>query len=180
MSDAWLPLALTLKVALWATAIDLVLGIALGWLLARKRFLGKELLDALLTLPMVLPPTVVGYYLLVLIGRQSAFGGWLFETFGLRLVFTWQGAVIAAALVALPFVVKPARAAFEGVDGRLEQAARSLGVHEASGRVTRRNTPASCTRPACSCASRCRWPGAASSPARCSRSRARSASSAPR
>lgn len=131
MSDAWLPLALTLKVALWATAIDLVLGIALGWLLARKRFVGKELLDALLTLPMVLPPTVVGYYLLVLIGRQSAFGGWLFETFGLRLVFTWQGAVIAAALVALPFVVKPARAAFEGVDGRLEQAARSLGVHEA-------------------------------------------------
>jgi molybdate transport system permease protein len=131
MSDGWLPLALTLKVALWATAIDLLLGIALGWLLARKRFLGKELLDALLTLPMVLPPTVVGYYLLVLIGRQSAFGGWLFETFGLRLVFTWQGAVIAAALVALPFVVKPARAAFEGVDGRLEQAARSLGVREA-------------------------------------------------
>lgn len=130
LEAAWVPLALTLKVALWATAIDLVLGIAIGYALARSRWPGRALVDALLTLPMVLPPTVVGYYLLVLLGRQSAFGAWLFEHFGLRLVFTWQGAVIAAAVVALPFVVKPARAAFEGVDARLEQAARTLGVGE--------------------------------------------------
>jgi molybdate transport system permease protein len=130
LDAAWVPLALTLKVALWATAIDLVLGVAIGYALARLRFVGRELLDALLTLPMVLPPTVLGYYLLVVVGRQSAFGGWLFDSFGIRLIFTWQGAVIAAAVVALPFVIKPARAAFEGVDARLEQAARTLGVHE--------------------------------------------------
>ena len=73
MEQAWVALALSLKVALWATAIDLVLGVGIGWLLARKRFFGRDLLDALLTLPLVLPPTVLGYYLLVLVGRR----GWL-------------------------------------------------------------------------------------------------------
>jgi molybdate transport system permease protein len=131
LDAAWLPLALTLKVALWATAICLVLGVALGYALARTRLPGGEVIDALLTLPMVLPPTVIGYYLLVLIGRQSALGAWLHDSFGIRLIFTWQGAAIAAAAVALPFVIKPARAAFEGVDARLENAARTLGVGEA-------------------------------------------------
>jgi len=124
MASAWIALSLSLKVAGWATAVASVLGVALGYLFARCRFPGRELLDALLTLPMVLPPTVLGYYLLVIIGR----GGWLYDTFGISLVFTWQGAVVAASLVAFPLVFKPARAAFEGVDPRLEQAARALGL----------------------------------------------------
>ena len=123
-------LALTLKVAAWATAINLVLGVAVGWLLARRRFIGREVLDAVLTLPLVLPPTVVGYYLLVVIGRRGWLGHWLHDTFGINLIFTWQGAVIAATLVAFPLVLKSARAAFEGVDAQLEQAARVLGLGE--------------------------------------------------
>lgn len=128
MDGAWIALGLSLKVALWATAIDLVLGIALGWVLARRRFPGRELLDALLTLPMVMPPTVLGYYLLVLIGRNGPLGGWLQHSFGINLIFTWQAAVIAAAVVAFPLVLKGARSAFETVDPQLEQAARVLGV----------------------------------------------------
>ncbi len=131
-SSAWVALALSLKVAGWATAINLVLGVAAGYALARARFVGRDLLDALLTLPMVLPPTVLGYYLLVLVGRRGWLGGWLHETFGIQLIFTWQGAVIAASLVAFPLVMKAARAAFEGVDTRLEQAARVLGLSEAA------------------------------------------------
>ncbi len=131
-SSAWVALALSLKVAGWATAINLVLGVAAGYALARMRFIGRDLLDALLTLPMVLPPTVLGYYLLVLVGRRGWLGGWLHETFGIQLIFTWQGAVIAASLVAFPLVMKAARAAFEGVDTRLEQAARVLGLGEAA------------------------------------------------
>jgi molybdate transport system permease protein len=130
--NAWTPLALSLKVAGCATLIDLVLGVAVGFLLARRRFPGRELLDTLLTLPMVMPPTVLGYYLLVLIGRHGWLGAWLQDTFGINLIFTWQGAVIAASVVIFPLVFKPARAAFEAVDGQLEQAARVLGVSEAA------------------------------------------------
>jgi molybdate transport system permease protein len=130
VDTAWTALALSLKVSLWAVAIDLVLGVAAGWLLARTRFVGRELLDVLLTLPMVMPPTVLGYYLLVLIGSQGPLGAWLLETFGVRLVFTWQAAVIAAAVVAFPLVFKAARAAFETVDPQLEDAARTLGIGE--------------------------------------------------
>ncbi len=130
MALDWSALWLSLKVAGWATAINLVLGIALGALLARRRFPGRELLDTLLTLPMVLPPTVLGYYLLVVIGRNGPLGAWLQSSFGINLVFTWQAAVIAAAVASLPLVFKPARAAFEDVDGQLEQAARTLGVSE--------------------------------------------------
>jgi molybdate transport system permease protein len=131
MDAVWPALILSLKVAGWATAVTLLLGVAVGYLLARARFRGRDLLDTLLTLPMVMPPTVLGYYLLVLLGRQSAFGAWLQDTFGINLIFTWQGAVIAASVVAFPLVFKPARAAFEAVDGQLEQAARVLGVSEA-------------------------------------------------
>lgn len=130
MDAAWTALFLSLKVAGWATAINLVLGIAVGYALARLRFPGRDLLDTLLTLPMVMPPTVLGYYLLVLMGRRSWLGAWLHEHFGINLIFTWQGAVIAAALVAFPLVFKPARAAFEAVDSQLEQAARVLGISE--------------------------------------------------
>lgn len=121
---------LSLKVAGWATAIDLLAGVAVGYALARLRFPGRDLLDSLLTLPMVLPPTVLGYYLLVLVGRRGPVGAWLHDQFGVNLIFTWQGAVIAAAIVAFPLVFKPARAAFEAVDSQLEQAARVLGVSE--------------------------------------------------
>ncbi|MFC5549883.1 molybdate ABC transporter permease subunit [Massilia aerilata] len=130
--NAWSALALSLKVAGCATLIDIVLGVAVGFLLARKRFPGRELLDTLLTLPMVMPPTVLGYYLLVLVGRHGWLGAWLQDSFGINLIFTWQGAVIAAAVVIFPLVFKPARAAFEAVDGQLEQAARVLGISEAA------------------------------------------------
>ncbi len=127
---AWVALALTLKVAGWATAINLVLGVAVGYLLARRRFPGRDLLDAALTLPMVMPPTVLGYYLLVVIGSQGMFGAWLQSQFGIRLIFTWQAAVIAATIVAFPLVFKAARAAFENVEPQLEDAARTLGIGE--------------------------------------------------
>ena len=130
MAGAWVPLALTLKVAGWATLLNLVLGVGAGFLLARRRFPGRDVLDALLTLPMVMPPTVLGYYLLVFMGRRGPLGGWLESTLGIHLIFTWQGAVIAAAVVSFPLVFKSARAAFEAVDPQLEQAARVLGMRE--------------------------------------------------
>ena len=128
MEPAWVALGLSLKVALWATGLDLVAGVAVGYALARTRFPGRELVDSILLLPMVLPPTVLGYYLLVVIGRRGWLGHWLEAQFGIHLIFTWQGAVVAAAVVAFPFVCKSARAAFENVDATYEQAARGLGL----------------------------------------------------
>ncbi len=130
MDVAWTALSLSLKVAAWATGLNLLLGIGVGYVLARSRFPGRDLLDALLTLPMVMPPTVLGYYLLVVLGRRGWLGIWLQEHFAINLIFTWQGAVIASTIVAFPLVFKPARAAFEAVDGQLEQAARILGISE--------------------------------------------------
>lgn len=130
MGEAWTALALTLKVAGWATAINLVLGVGVGYALSRWRFPGRDVLDALLTLPMVMPPTVLGYYLLVVIGSQGVVGAWLLQSFGIRLIFTWQAAVIAATIVAFPLVFKAARAAFENVDPQCEDAARTLGLGE--------------------------------------------------
>lgn len=127
---AWPALALSIKVALCSTAVCLALGVGIGLVLARCRFAGRDVLDALLTLPMVMPPTVLGYYLLVLLGKKGWIGGWLHEHFGIHLIFTWQGAVIAAVIVAFPLVFKSARAAFETVDGNLEQTARVLGISE--------------------------------------------------
>lgn len=129
-ASLWITLALTLKVAAWATTINLVLGITAGWLLARHRFPGREFVNAVLTLPLVLPPTVIGYYLLVVIGKRGWLGQWLNESFGITLIFTWQGAVIAATVVAFPLVLSSARTAFEAVDPQLEQAARVLGLNE--------------------------------------------------
>jgi molybdate transport system permease protein len=130
MGEAWTALALTLKVAGWATAINLVLGVGVGYALSRWRFPGRDVLDALLTLPMVMPPTVLGYYLLVVIGSQGVVGAWLLQNLGIRLIFTWQAAVIAATIVAFPLVFKAARAAFENVDPQWEDAARTLGLSE--------------------------------------------------
>ena len=132
MEGAWVALVLTLKVAGWATALNLMFGVGVGYAMARWRFAGRELADALLTLPMVMPPTVLGYYLLVLIGSHGPIGAWLLQHFGIRLIFTWQAAVIAATVVSFPLVFKSARAAFETVDPQLEDAARLLGLSEAA------------------------------------------------
>lgn len=132
MDGAWVPLALTLKVAGCATALNLLLGIGIGYAMARARFPGRDVLDAVFTLPMVMPPTVLGFYLLVLIGSHGPIGAWLLQHFGVRLIFTWQAAVIAATVVAFPLVFKAARAAFETVEPQLEDAARTLGIGEAA------------------------------------------------
>ncbi len=124
------PLYLSLKVATLSTLICFVLGLSLAWLLARRAFPGREVMDALSTLPLVLPPSVLGYYLLVALGRNSPLGRALESALGLRLVFTWQGAVVAATVVAFPLMVQSARAAFEGVDAGLEEVARTLGRSE--------------------------------------------------
>ena len=121
-------LLLSLKVSFWASGLNLVLGVAVGWLLARCRFPGRNLLDVVLTLPMVMPPTVMGYYLLVLLGKQGSIGKWLGNTFGINLIFTWQGAVIAAVVVTFPLITKPARAAFEDIAPNLEKMATVFGA----------------------------------------------------
>jgi molybdate transport system permease protein len=108
--------------------IALIIGGGLAWLLARKRFPGRDLVDAVITLPLVLPPTVLGYYLLVLLGTRSSFGGFLYKNFGIRLTFTLTAAIIAATIHALPLVTKSLRAAFESVDPQMEAAARTLGL----------------------------------------------------
>ncbi len=131
MPGIWQPLLLSLKVALWATGLNLVLGVAAAYALSRWRWRLRELIDALLTLPLVLPPTVLGYYLLVLLGRRGVLGAWL-DHWGMSPVFTWQGAVIASALAAFPLVLKAARAAFEDVDPQLEAAACVLGLTPAA------------------------------------------------
>src|SRR5262249_40075853 len=105
-------------------------GLWLAYVLANRQFKGKEALDAAVTLPLVLPPTVLGYYLLVLIGRASPLGKLWEGVFGSPLVFTWKAAVIAALLHSLPLLVKPARAALESVDRNYERAARNLGASE--------------------------------------------------
>src|SRR5579871_3297487 len=126
----WFPLWLSLRVACLATALALAVGLWLAWILANRQFRGKEVLDAAITLPLVLPPTVLGYYLLVVIGRASPLGQlyeWIFHQ---PLVFTWQAAVVAALFHSTPLLVKSARAAFESVDRSYERAARTLGASE--------------------------------------------------
>jgi molybdate transport system permease protein len=132
MATAWFPLWLTLKVALLATLGSGVVGILLALLIARSRLWLRDGLDGVIMLPMVLPPTVLGYYLIVVVGRNGMLGRWLYERFGVSLIFTWQGAVLAASIVSLPLIYKAARAAFEEVDPSLENAARLLGSGEAA------------------------------------------------
>lgn len=129
-AEVIVPLLLTLRVACWATLFATAFGVLVAHTIARSRFPGRDLLDAAMTLPMVMPPTVLGYYILVLVGRRGPIGSWLDSTFGVTLIFTWQGAVIASTLVAFPLVYKAAATAFEGVDAQYEQAARVLGKSE--------------------------------------------------
>ena len=126
----WFPIKLSFQVSALATTIAVVFGVGLAWLLARFRFWGKEWLDAAITLPLVLPPTVLGYYLLVVLGQRSFLGRaheWLW---GSPLTFTRAAAVVAATIHALPLMVKSVRAAFEALDPRIEDAARTLGASE--------------------------------------------------
>ena len=102
-----IPLLLTLKVAGWATVFASIAGVAVAYALARLRFPGQDVVDAAMTLPMVLPPTVLGYYILVVVGRRGPVGGWLEQNFGITLIFTWQGAVIAAAYYAYDAAGEP-------------------------------------------------------------------------
>jgi molybdate transport system permease protein len=119
---------LSLKVSLWAVAISLPFGIAVAWVLARCEFPGKPLFDALIHVPLVVPPVVIGYLLLILLGRNGAVGGWLYETFGVTVAFSWQGAAVAAAVMAFPLMVRAIRLSIEAIDTRIEQAARTLGA----------------------------------------------------
>lgn len=130
MTIDWFPLWLSLRVAACATLISLALGLWIAYLLANREFRGKEALDALVTLPLALPPTVLGYYLLVLLSRHSALGRLYESAVGQPLVFTWQAAVVASTLHAIPLLVKSARAALETVDRTYERAARNLGASE--------------------------------------------------
>ncbi|MBL8275817.1 MAG: molybdate ABC transporter permease subunit [Pelomonas sp.] len=122
----WAPLWLTLRVATLATAAACFAGVGLGWLFARTRLPGRRLLEAVCMLPLVLPPTVLGYALLLMMGRRGPLGSWLREHFDYSLIFHWHGAVLASALVALPLVLKAASTAFAQVDRTLEAAARTL------------------------------------------------------
>ena len=122
----WFPLALSLKVSAIATLLALVLGVALGWIFARKRFPGRTVLEAVCMLPLVLPPTVLGYGILMLAGRRSPLGAWLRENLNYTIIFSWHGAVVASAVVALPLVLKSASTAFANVDRTLEAAASTL------------------------------------------------------
>src|SRR5579884_3652259 len=126
----WFPLWLSLRVAFFSTAISLAAGLWIAWLLARGGFRGREWLDAAVTLPLVLPPTVLGYYLLVLLGRATPFGRLYEWIFGSPLVFTWQAAVVAALLHSTPLLIKSARAAFESVDPSYIRAAQNLGASD--------------------------------------------------
>ena len=126
----WEALALSLKVAGTAVTASLVPGIVLAWVLARYEFAGKALVDGLVHLPLVLPPVVVGYLLLLSFGRQGVLGQWL-ATLGITLPFTWQGAALAGGVMAFPLLVRAVRLSVEAVDPRLEAAARTLGATRA-------------------------------------------------
>jgi molybdate transport system permease protein len=124
----WMALRLSLRVAFWATLASLPFGVAVAWLLARRRFWGHGLLNGLVHLPLVLPPVVTGYLLLVTFGRNGWAGRWLDDTFGFTFAFNWTGAALAAAVMSFPLMVRAIRLSLEAVEPRLEQAAATLGA----------------------------------------------------
>ncbi|EOW2076315.1 molybdate ABC transporter permease subunit [Vibrio mimicus] len=124
----WAALVLSLKVAGYATLWLLPIGVVLAWVLARTSFVGKGFIDSLVHLPLVLPPVVIGYLLLISMGRQGFIGQWLYQVFGLSFSFSWRGAVLACMVIALPLMVRSIRLSLESVDQKLEQAARTLGA----------------------------------------------------
>lgn len=126
----YFPLSLSLWVSIIATFIIVIIGTLIAYVLARKRFIGRTMLDALTTLPMILPPTVTGYYLIILFGRNGVIGNYVYKLTGWSIMFTWQAAVIAATVVAIPIMIKSAKAAIESVDIEYEKAAFTLGKSE--------------------------------------------------
>ena len=121
-------LVLSLQVALWSTFVSLPFGIAAAWLLARRNFPGKSVVDAVIHLPLVVPPVAVGFVLLVALGRNGPLGGFLFDVFGITIAFTWKGAAVASAVMAFPLMVRAIRLSLESTDRGLETAARTLGA----------------------------------------------------
>ncbi len=121
-------IGLSLKVSAFAVLISLPLGILTAWVLTRCNFFGKSLLNGIVHLPLILPPVVIGYLLLVLLGRRGPIGGWLFDMFGITVAFTWKGAAIASAVMAFPLMVRAIALSLAAVDRKLEQAARTLGA----------------------------------------------------
>lgn len=133
MSNAeWMAMMLSLRVSLLATLLVFPFALAIAWALARLNFRGKGFVSALVHMPLVLPPVVTGYFLLILLGKQGPIGSAIYAITGLSLAFTWVGAAIAAAIMALPLMVRTLRLAFEAVDPNLEQAAFSLGAPKSS------------------------------------------------
>ena len=129
LTDAeWEAIRLSLQVAVVGVAGSLPFGIAIAWLLARCNFPGKSLIDGIVHIPLVVPPVVVGYGLLVLFGRRGAAGAWLYDHFGITLIFTWKGAALASAVMGFPLLVRATRLSIEAVDRKLEAAARTLGA----------------------------------------------------
>ena len=124
----WQAVALSVQVSFWATVVSLPFGIWVAWLLARREFPGKQVLNGLVHLPLILPPVVTGYLLLITFGRRGYVGQFLDQWFGIVLAFRWTGAVLAAAVMAFPLMVRAIRLAFEAVDPKLEQAAGTLGA----------------------------------------------------
>jgi len=124
------PLYLTVKVSITATIFTASAGLVLAWILAKKEFFGKTVLDVLIMQPLVIPPTVLGYYLLSAFGAGSPIGRFFEDVLGMQIVFTWKGAVLASLVSSLPLFVKPAKAAIEGVGNEIEDAARLLGKTE--------------------------------------------------
>jgi molybdate transport system permease protein len=125
----WTAVALSVKVSFWATVVSLPFGVGVALLLARSDFWGKQLLNGLVHLPLVLPPVATGYVLLLLFGQRGPIGGFLEETFGIVLAFRWTGAALAGAVMAFPLMVRAIRLAIEAVDPKLEEAAGTLGAH---------------------------------------------------
>jgi molybdate transport system permease protein len=125
----WIAVQLSLRIALVATVVSLPFGIAIAYVLARKNFWGKSLLDALVHLPLVLPPVVTGYLLLITLGRRAPVGAWLADHLGIVFSFRWTGAALACGVMAFPLVVRPIRLSIEAIDRRLEDASATLGAN---------------------------------------------------
>ena len=134
--DEWTAIRLSLWIAAVATAASLPFGIAIAWLLARKDFWGRTLLDGIVHLPLVLPPVVTGYLLLIWFGRRGPIGSFLAENFGIVFSFRWTGAVLASGIMAFPLLVRAIRLSFESIDRRLEDAAATLGANRFKSFVT--------------------------------------------
>jgi molybdate transport system permease protein len=129
--DEWTAVALSLRISIFATAWALPFGLGIGWLLARKKFWGKTLVDGIVHLPLVLPPVVTGYLLLISFGRRGPIGAFLYEYFGIVFSFRWTGAALSCGVMGFPLMIRPIRLSLEAIDRRLEDAAATLGANAA-------------------------------------------------